>query len=79
MLSELRERDSLEQSVAAEEIEMRFGSDLLYINDNGNLAIEQEVLDAFRELTGNEVVWDRPEFLWRYREDADPSDSRAAY
>jgi Family of unknown function (DUF6953) len=42
-----------------------------YDNDNGNLAISRNVLSAFRRLTGEDVVWDRDERMWRHRESHD--------
>lgn len=77
MVDRLDELGDLEQEVAADEIAERFGREYIYINDNGNAAIEQEILDAFRKLTEGEVVWDRSEFLWRYRQEYDPAATRA--
>jgi hypothetical protein len=50
----------------------RFGSDCVYENENGNLAIDRKVLSEFRKLTTDDVVWERGERLWRRREDYDP-------
>lgn len=61
----------LEQDTAAFEIEKRFGEHFTYYNDNGNVAIKKAVLDAFRKLTDENVVWVRSERLWRYREKGD--------
>jgi hypothetical protein len=68
MLEELRRVQYLYQADAAFEIEERFGSEFVYVNDNGNLAISRKVLAEFRELTADIVVWERGERLWRLRE-----------
>lgn len=36
-------------------------------NSDGNLVVGTEVLDAFRRLTPDNVVWVRPDFYWRFR------------
>ena len=48
-----------------------FGDDFVYINENGNLAIEKKVLNVFRKLTDDSVVWSRGERMWRLREEND--------
>jgi len=53
------------------EIEAKFGPDVVYENENGNLAISQEVLDRFRELTEATVVWEPGRREWREREPGD--------
>ena len=53
------------------EIARRFGEEFTYHNENGNLAIDRRVLKAFRKLTGDSVVWERGERLWRRREGYD--------
>lgn len=71
MLDQLNESDVLYQDVVASDIATRFGDDYVNINNNGNLAINRKVLDAFNRITGNEVVWVRSERMWRKREEYD--------
>ena len=49
----------------------KFGEKYTYTNQNGNLAIDKKVLKEFRKLTGDTVIWERGERLWRFREDYD--------
>ena len=51
--------NELHRQDAVNMIRKEFGDGLLYVNANGNLAIAESVLDEFRELTGDSVVWDR--------------------
>jgi hypothetical protein len=68
MTSTLRTERVLYQEVAVADIEKRFGSEVVYTNPNGNLAITKQVLTAFRSLTDGWAVWDRSERAWRVRE-----------
>lgn len=61
----------LYQDDAAAQIAGGFGEDFVYENDSGNACIEKRVLAAFRDLTGDSVVWIRGERLWRKRESGD--------
>lgn len=61
----------LYQDVAASEIGSRFGEEFTYINENGNLAIQQKVLRQFSKATSETVVWERGQRMWRKREDYD--------
>jgi len=72
MVGRLEEEELLYQEVVVYEIEERFGSDFVYENENGNLAISRKVLSEFKKLTEDSVVWERGERLWRNREDFDP-------
>jgi hypothetical protein len=54
-------------------MERQFGEPFVHVKDNGNLAIARDVLDAFRELTAETVVWDRSEKAWRLRAPKDPA------
>lgn len=47
------------QMDAAEHIEKNFDEGLTYENDNGNVAINRKVLDAFRAISDGTVVWER--------------------
>lgn len=68
----------LYQDVIACEINDKFGNDFVYTNDNGNLAIDRDVLAEFRKLTEGRVVWCRGERYWRFKEEFDSEGSRVA-
>lgn len=76
MLERLTGERCLYQEVAVYEIEKRFGKGFTYTNELGNPAIDRAVLREFRKLTEGEVVWDRGERMWRYRESHEPTDRR---
>jgi hypothetical protein len=78
MLQEILRDKYIYQDVIATEIDDRFGETFTYIKDNGNIAISEEVLAAFRRLTKDIVVWERGERLWRLRE-KDDMPSRMQY
>jgi hypothetical protein len=72
MLKTFEQQDGvLYQEEAAADIERLFGGDSTYLNDAGNLAISKDVLDAFRKLTKDAVVWEAGEKCWRRREQGD--------
>jgi len=71
MLDQLRRNRELYQETAAFDIQQRFGEDFVYVNENGNLAIAQNVLAEFRKLTMGTVTWSRSERYWRFREKYD--------
>jgi len=71
MLSELQRVDQLYQETVVYEISEKFGEEFTYINEGGNLAINKKVLQEFRKLTKDTVIWDRGERYWRFREDYD--------
>jgi hypothetical protein len=40
---------------------------LLRENADGNLVLERSLLNAFKKLTPDNVVWVKPEKYWRFR------------
>jgi exonuclease I len=76
MLAEYKKKDELIQHRAATQIKEQFGEDHLYKNKNGNWAIVKPILDAFRALTPEGVVWSRDGQLWRKRRPNDPPGKR---
>lgn len=72
----LTEDEILYQEVVVYEIQEKFGDEFVYINQNGNPAIDRKVLAEFRKLTEGKVVWSRGERYWRFKEDYDDPDSR---
>ncbi len=75
MAKQLENRKELYQEDVVYEIESMFGSEFVYINENGNPAIGRDVLKEFRKLTPN-AVWERGNRLWRIRESYDNQNSR---
>ena len=76
MLKRLNEDKTLYQEVVVYEIQERYGDEFVYINENGNLGIDRNVLSEFRKLTEGKVVWSRGERYWRFKEDYDDLESR---
>jgi argonaute-like protein implicated in RNA metabolism and viral defense len=75
MKSLLEESKFLYQEVVVYQIKKQFGSDFVYDNENGNLAIDRRVLKEFRSITPD-VVWEREERCWRRRQKHDKPGSR---
>ncbi len=67
MRSQVINSPRLYQEYAARQIKNQFGSDFVYTNDNGNLAIDKKVLAKFKRLTGDIVIWERGDKAWRKR------------
>ena len=40
---------------------------LLRENSDGNLVLERNILNAFKKLTPDNVVWVKPDKYWRFR------------
>ncbi|UPK65312.1 hypothetical protein MYP14_08350 [Rhodococcus pyridinivorans] len=69
MIERIQEDRIWYQQEAVQEIEERFGSEWIYINDNGNPAISQKVTAKFRKLHGGTIGWERRERAWYVHED----------
>jgi hypothetical protein len=67
MVEQLQKQHSLYQETVVYHIKQQFGDDFVYINQNGNLAINKDVLKEFRKLTGDDVIWERGSRMWRER------------
>ncbi|MEP0872099.1 hypothetical protein NDA01_19980 [Trichocoleus desertorum AS-A10] len=76
MLDEFNKHGRLTQSIAAHRIRVLFGDSHVYRNKNRNWAIQKPILDDFRRLTGNGVVWSRSNQSWRSRRPTDPLGTR---
>ncbi len=72
MAERVTKRGYLDQETAVLEIERWFGSPFVYDNEAGNRAVDPRVLDAFRKLTDQTVVWERASRVWRPRREGDP-------
>lgn len=71
MLEQLEREKYLYQSVVVFDISEKFGDEFTTINENGNMAIRKDILTKFRKLTGDSVIWERGQKLWRNREQYD--------
>ena len=71
LVEEIDRDGLLWQCDAVEAITERFGAGYVYENHHGHMAINAEVLAAFRELTGDRVVWSRGGKYWRLRDEDD--------
>ena len=78
MLKRLEEDECLYREVTVYEIASKYGDEYTYINQNGNLAIDKNVLKEFRNLTEDDVVWEKSERCWRKRESFDDPNKRSA-
>lgn len=65
------ERGRMRQSSIARRIRVEFGEDFTYKNKNRNWAIKKEVLDEFRRLSDDDVVWEQSRQAWRRRRETD--------
>lgn len=54
----------IDQRTVVYDIEEKFGENFIYINKNGNPAIDAEVLEEFRKLKKNDIIWDQHEQAW---------------
>jgi len=77
MCEQIEQHGVLYQDEAAAVITERFGDECTYVNDNGNLAINRDILSEFRTATEKTVVWDAAERMWRRREEYDSPGRRA--
>ena len=71
MLSSVLETGRLYQETGVYSIRDKFGEEFTYINENGNLAIDKNVLKAFRKISNDLVIWERGDRAWRQRADYD--------
>ncbi len=68
MLEELKNETILCQEVVAHEISALFGEEFTYLNANGDLAIDERVLEEFRNLAADMVVSVGGERVWRLKQ-----------
>jgi hypothetical protein len=73
MMSELDKAGYLSREEAAHQVAELFGGNFVVESGDGDLALSETVLIAFRRLTRGEVVWSRRDRQWRRRQaDDDP-------
>jgi len=78
MVEQLKQQGMLYQEQIVYDIQAEFGEEFTYYNNNGNPAINKDVLDAFKKLTPD-VVWIRGERYWRTREPGDEPGRNQSY
>ena len=71
MLDRVTSEGFLGHALAVVEIKERFGPACLCRNARGHLAIQPEVLKAFANRSGEQVVWSRRGRFWRVRQPSD--------
>lgn len=67
MLSEIEKHGCIYQDDVVDYLVKAKAESFLRENSDGNLVIGREVLDAFKKLTEDNVVWVKPDFYWRFR------------
>lgn len=65
MLEEVEAVGLLYQAEVIEYLRAKYGNAGTYLNSKGNLAIAKPILAAFKQLTGETVVWIRTARYWR--------------
>jgi len=70
MASKLEGKNYLYQIAIIKEIRKKFGKPHFYKNKNGHLAISDEVLKEFKNITPD-LIWDKQKKYWRYRDEYD--------
>jgi hypothetical protein len=76
MLLEFKKHQRLSQASAARGIKAAYGETHVYKNKQRNWAINKGILEAFRSLTPEDVVWSRSYQAWRARKPTDPAGTR---
>jgi len=76
MLEQYNKHHRLTQSSAARGIRKEFGEEYVYKNKQRNWAINKGILESFKKLTPEGVVWSRSTQTWRARRTSDPQDTR---
>lgn len=76
MLEEYSIQHHLAHTKVARDIRLLFGEAHVYPNRLSNQVINKGILEAFKSLTGNTVVWSRAFRCWRQRRPCDPTTTR---
>ncbi|MCR8643474.1 hypothetical protein NV379_12505 [Paenibacillus sp. N1-5-1-14] len=64
MLDQVKSAGILHQADAVEYIRTNFGESFIYVNDNGNQAIDKEVKKVFKKMHRGRAAWERDGFFW---------------
>lgn len=67
MLNALEKDSCLYQDDVVDYLVKNNAHDMLKENSDGNLVLNNNVLNAFKKSTEDDVVWVRSGFYWRYR------------
>lgn len=78
MVAQLQSHGCLYQDDVVDWLVKAKAENLLRENDDGNLVVGRQVLEAFRAVTEATVVWVKPDRYWRWRvkEDEPGRDAR---
>jgi hypothetical protein len=68
---EVPEHGRMRQASITRRIRQEFGDEFTYKNKNRNWAIKPEVLEEFRKLDENGIVWEQGKQAWRRRRESD--------
>lgn len=71
MLAEIEKDGCIYQDDVVDFLVKAKAESFLRENSDGNLVIGREVLDAFKKLTPDTVVWVKPDMYWRFRVEED--------
>ncbi len=77
MLNLLEKDTCLYQDDVVDYLVKNNANDLLKENTDGNVVLNNSVLNAFKKVTEDNVVWVRSGFYWRYRVAEDEPDRNA--
>lgn len=77
MMDKLKKESVLYQNEIAFILHEKYSELATYININGNLAINKDILVEFKKISKRMVVWDKSEKCWRIRKSYDPINKRA--
>lgn len=64
MYEEVQQAGVLHQDDAVTHIVDHFGEAFIYVNENGNKAIDKEVKKLFKKMHGGRAAWERDGFFW---------------
>lgn len=67
MLGKLAQEGCLYQDDVVDYLTKQKEKSLLRENSDGNEVLSTSVLNAFKKLTPDNVVWVKPDLYWRYR------------
>ncbi len=68
MLSVIEEQGEMSQNNAYYQINKQFGVGFTTVSNSGSPTIKGSVLNAFKEISKDTVIWERGDKKWRKRE-----------
>lgn len=71
MLEQIQQEDCIYQEDVVDHLIKAGREDFLVENADGNQVLGKTVLDSFRKLTPDTVVWVKPGRYWRFRDKED--------